>query len=127
MKKIPIGISGIKPIINENYVYVDKTKEIKYLIDTYRYSFFSRPRRFGKSTIVSTLEELFTHGVKPFVDADGNLKESYFKGLAIEKLWKDDGDYKVIHIDFSTFDTDTTFHQLKKAKVKALTQEQNSC
>lgn len=70
---------------------------------------------------------MFTHGVKPFVDADGNLKESYFKGLAIEKLWKDDGDYKVIHIDFSTFDTDTTFHQLKKAKVKALTQEQNSC
>lgn len=43
------------------------------------------------------------------MDADGNLKESYFKGLAIEKLWKDDGDYKVIHIDFSTFDTDHSY------------------
>ena len=42
------------------------------------------------------------------MDADGNLKESYFKGLAIEKLWKDEGEYKVIHIDFSRFDTDTT-------------------
>ena len=73
MKKIPIGISGIKPIINENYVYVDKTKEIKYLIDTYRYSFFSRPRRFGKSLTIDIVETLFTYGVDPY------FKDSYIE------------------------------------------------
>ncbi len=105
--RLPEGQS-FTTIVKHKQIYVDKTDLIYKLALDRKPILLTRPRRFGKSTIVSTLEELFTHGVKPFVDADGNLKESYFKGLAIEKLWKDEGEYKVIHIDFSTFDTDTT-------------------
>ena len=105
--RLPEGQS-FTTIVKHKQIYVDKTDLIYKLALNRKPILLTRPRRFGKSTIVSTLEELFTHGVKPFVDANGNLKESYFKDLAIEKLWKDDGDYKVIHIDFSTFDTDTT-------------------
>ena len=104
--RLPEGQS-FTTIVKHKQIYVDKTDLIYKLALDRKPILLTRPRRFGKSTIVSTLEELFTHGVKPFVDADGNLKESYFKGLAIEKLWKDEGEYKVIHIDFSTFDTDT--------------------
>ena len=53
-----------------------------------------RPRRFGKSTLLSTLEELFLHGVKPY---DGH--DSCFKGLAIEKTWQEEGHYLVLHLD----------------------------
>ena len=106
--RLPEGQS-FTTIVKHKQIYVDKTDLICKLALNRKPILLTRPRRFGKSTIVSTLEELFTHGVKPYVDADGNLKESYFKGLAIEKLWKDEGEYKVIHIDFSTFDTDTTY------------------
>ena len=98
MKKIPIGISGIKPIINENYVYVDKTKEIKYLIDTYRYSFFSRPRRFGKSLTIDIVETLFTYGVDPY------FKDSYIAGQNNDGTprWNY-STYPVVRLDFSAF------------------------
>lgn len=82
-------------IRSSGQVYVDKTKFIyKLAVDSQPY-FLSRPRRFGKSTLISTFEELFKHGVKPY---DGH--DSYFKGLAIEKLWHDEGEYKVIRLDF---------------------------
>lgn len=61
MKKLPIGIQSIKKILNDSeYVYVDKTGFVKKLIDegTPHY-FISRPRRFGKSLFVNTLEEIF--------------------------------------------------------------------
>ena len=86
--RLPEGQS-FTTIVKHKQIYVDKTDLIYKLALNRKPILLTRPRRFGKSTIVSTLEELFTHGVKPFVDADGNLKESYFKGLAIEKLWKD--------------------------------------
>ena len=53
--------------------------------------FISRPRRFGKSTIISTLEELFKHGVKPY---DGH--DSYFKGLDIEKTWNEEHEFDIL-------------------------------
>ena len=83
--RLPEGQS-FTTIVKHKQIYVDKTDLIYKLALDRKPILFTRPRRFGKSTIVSTLEELFTHGVKPYVDADGNLKESYFKGLAIEKL-----------------------------------------
>ncbi len=49
MKKLPIGIQTFKKIINEGYIYVDKTKEALDIIENYQYVFLSRPRRFGKS------------------------------------------------------------------------------
>ncbi len=59
MKKLPIGISTLSEIINENYVYVDKTKTAFELIDSGKYFFLSRPRRFGKSLFLDTLKEIF--------------------------------------------------------------------
>ena len=69
-------------------VYVDKTASIYQMIKSGRQFFISRPRRFGKSLLVSTLESLFSKGTE------------MFKGLAIEKVWTDKT-YKVIHLDFS--------------------------
>ena len=61
MKKLPVGIQSIQKIlVNDDYVYVDKTAFIKQLIDSgASHYFLSRPRRFGKSLFVSTLEEIF--------------------------------------------------------------------
>ncbi|WP_457623375.1 AAA family ATPase, partial [Persephonella sp.] len=49
MKKLPIGIQTFKEIREDNYIYIDKTKEVLDLINNYKYVFLSRPRRFGKS------------------------------------------------------------------------------
>ncbi|WP_220087033.1 AAA family ATPase [Anaerobiospirillum thomasii] len=87
-KKIPRSAS-FPYIISLQAIYVDKTDLIYDIACDTGPQFLSRPRRFGKSTIVSVLEELFTHGVKAFIDDKGNEHESYFKDLAIEKLWTD--------------------------------------
>jgi hypothetical protein len=59
IKKLPIGIQTFSEIINNNYIYVDKTEFILELISSGKYYFLSRPRRFGKSLLVSTLREVF--------------------------------------------------------------------
>jgi hypothetical protein len=64
MQKLPIGIQDFKKIREENYLYVDKTALIYKLLTTANYLFFARPRRFGKSLLISTLKELFK-GNKP--------------------------------------------------------------
>ena len=58
-KRLPIDVSRLETLINENYVYIDKTKEIHSLITNGRLYLFTRPRRFGKSLLISTLAELF--------------------------------------------------------------------
>ena len=90
MKFLPVDVSSFRTIIEGNYVYVDKTK---YIYDLYnkgeRFYFLSRPRRFGKTLLISTLQELFS----------GNKK--LFKELWIETSdwqWKQ---HPVVHIDFS--------------------------
>jgi hypothetical protein len=88
-KKLPIGVANLKEIIIGNYVYVDKTREIHQLIARGgKYYFLSRPRRFGKSLLISTLKELFS----------GN--KNLFKGLWIENKieWNS---HPVLHIDFT--------------------------
>jgi hypothetical protein len=60
MKKLPVGIQTFSEIIEEKYLYVDKTRHIGELIQTGKYLFLSRPRRFGKSLLVSTLYEIFS-------------------------------------------------------------------
>ena len=60
LKKLPLGISTFSEIIQENYVYVDKTEHIYQMVTGGKYYFLSRPRRFGKSLLVSTLAELFS-------------------------------------------------------------------
>jgi len=57
-KKIPYGIGDFETIRKDNYYYVDKTKIIKEL-EKHRYPFFIRPRRFGKSLLISILEDYY--------------------------------------------------------------------
>ena len=59
MRKLPIGIQSFENIRNENYLYVDKTALIYQLVTKGKPYFLSRPRRFGKSLLISTLEELW--------------------------------------------------------------------
>jgi hypothetical protein len=88
-KKLPIGISTLKEIINGDYVYVDKTYYVHELVNTGKYYFLSRPRRFGKSLFVDTLKEAF----------EGN--KELFKGLYIYDRWDWDRRYPVIQINFA--------------------------
>jgi hypothetical protein len=92
MKKLPIGISTFSEIIEDGYIYVDKTKHVYNMVDTGKTYFLSRPRRFGKSLLVSTLEELF----------QGN--KELFEGLYIYDKWDWDEKYPVIHLDFGNID-----------------------
>ncbi len=64
MKKIAQGQS-FKNFYNDDFIYIDKTKEIYALIN-YGRAFFSRPRRFGKSTVLDTIATLFEKGVEPY-------------------------------------------------------------
>ncbi len=90
--KYPIGIQTFQDIIEGGYVYVDKTDLIHKLVDEGKYYFLSRPRRFGKSLLTTTLEAYFKG------------KKDLFKGLAIDSLEKDWIEYPVFHIDFSAAD-----------------------
>ncbi len=89
LKKLPIGIQTLSKIIEEDYLYIDKTKIAHQLINNYEYIFFSRPRRFGKSLFVDTLQEIF----------EGN--KNLFKGLYIYNNWNWERRYPVIKISFS--------------------------
>ena len=60
MKKLPVGIQRFRKIIEQDYLYVDKTKVLYNIVNTGELYFLSRPRRFGKSLLVSTFEELFS-------------------------------------------------------------------
>lgn len=89
MKKFPIGVQNFSRIRNEAFFYIDKTKIIHQMITQAVAYFLSRPRRFGKSLLVSTLEALFPG------------KKELFSGL-----WIDSSDYKlkeypVIRMDIS--------------------------
>lgn len=89
MMKYPIGIQNFDEIILDGYVYVDKTQQIYNLVHTGTIYFLSRPRRFGKSLLVSTLKNYFLG------------RKELFKGLAIERLETEWAEYPVFHIDFN--------------------------
>lgn len=87
--KYPIGIQTFENIRKDGYLYVDKTEYIHQLVDTGKYYFLSRPRRFGKSLLLSTIDALFKG------------KRDLFEGLAIyDKDW-DWKEYPVVHIDLN--------------------------
>ena len=87
--KYPIGIQSFDQIIEDGYVYVDKTALLYRLVKEGKIYFLSRPRRFGKSLLVSTLKCYFQG------------RKDLFKGLAIEKLEGEWAEYPVFHIDFN--------------------------
>jgi len=109
LKKLPIGISTFSEIITQNYIYIDKTKEALDLISNHKYTFLSRPRRFGKSLFIDTLQEIF----------EGNKK--LFEGLYIYDKWNWEESYPVIKISFSG-NRDTT--ELKKSIIDMLRSNQ---
>ena len=87
-RSLPVGIQDFETIRSENFYYVDKTPLIRQLVDNGRYYFLSRPRRFGKSLLVSTLKALF----------EG--QEALFKGLDIHQHWDWSVSYPVVRISF---------------------------
>ena len=94
-KLYPVGVQNFEKVILGGYEYVDKTALIYQLFNTGSYYFLSRPRRFGKSLLLSTLE------------AYAQGKKELFKGLALEKLEKDWTVYPVLHLDLNTQKYDT--------------------
>ncbi len=90
--KYPIGIQSFDKIIEDGYVYVDKTDMVYNLVKGGTIYFLGRPRRFGKSLLVSTLKHYFLG------------HKELFKGLKIDSLEKDWLEYPVFHIDFNGVD-----------------------
>ncbi len=89
-KLYPIGMQTFSEIREENFLYVDKTEYIYRMTHTSgKYFFLARPRRFGKSLLVSTMQSYF----------EG--KKELFKGLAIEKIEKDWTEYPVLHLSLA--------------------------
>lgn len=94
-KIYPIGIQNFEKIRKDGYFYIDKTALIYQMVKTGSYYFLSRPRRFGKSLLISTLEAYFLG------------KKELFEGLAMEKLEKDWITYPIFHMDLNTEKYDT--------------------
>lgn len=88
-KIYPIGIQNFESLRRDGYFYVDKTALIYQMAKTGRYYFLSRPRRFGKSLLISTIEAYFRG------------KKELFEGLAIGELEKDWLEYPVLHLDLN--------------------------
>ena len=94
-KIYPIGIQNFEKLRRGGYFYIDKTALIYQLVKTGSYYILSRPRRFGKSLLISTLEAYFQG------------KQELFEGLAMEKLEKDWVKYPILHLDLNTEKYDT--------------------
>jgi hypothetical protein len=97
MLRLPCGCTTLSRIRENKAIYVDKTEKVSTLAkNCFRPVFLSRPRRFGKSLLVSVFESLFSKGLEDFKD------------LAIEKddYWKNEKTYKVVHLDFSSYATE---------------------
>ena len=91
LKFYPVGIQTFSDLREENYLYIDKTEYVYRMThSSAKYMFLSRPRRFGKSLLVSTLHAYF------------NGRKDLFQGLAIDRLEKEWTVYPVLHFDMST-------------------------
>ncbi|MDR2116155.1 MAG: AAA family ATPase, partial [Planctomycetaceae bacterium] len=88
--KLPVGIQSFSVLRSENYLYVDKTEFIYTMITSGRIYFLSRPRRFGKSLLISTLDALFSG------------QKKLFEGLFIYDQWNWSQKYPVIRLDFGS-------------------------
>jgi hypothetical protein len=86
----PIGIQNFEKIRTDGYAYVDKTAIVYDLVNSGSYYFLSRPRRFGKSLLLSTIEAYLSG------------KKELFTGLAIEKLEHEWVKYPILHLDLNT-------------------------
>lgn len=109
----PIGIQNFESLRHDGYVYVDKTEHIYRLVSTGRYYFLSRPRRFGKSLLISTMDAYFRG------------QRDLFNGLAIDTL--DDKEWverPVLHLDLNTAKYETK-EDLEERLDKSVTEWEN--
>ena len=90
--KFPVGVQDFEALKRDNFAYVDKTALVYQLVSTGKYYFLSRPRRFGKSLLLTT--------IKAYLEG----KKHLFKGLAIESLEKDWTSYPILHLDLNNED-----------------------
>ena len=95
IRKYPVGIQNFEKIRNGNFYYVDKTDLLYQLVQVEGYYFLSRPRRFGKSLLLSTIQAYF----------EG--KKELFRGLAVEQLEQEWNTYPVLHLDLNAQKYDT--------------------
>ena len=112
MKGLPIGIQTLAKIVKNNYVYIDKTEWVYKMISNPLYYFLSRPRRFGKSLLLNTIEEVF----------QGNKK--LFEGLWIEDKieWEK---YPIIRLSFDKMNTNEgTFEQSLSSALLEIAKEE---
>ena len=113
-RKLPIGIQTFEDIRRGNYLYVDKTSILWQIINTGKPYFLSRPRRFGKSLLVSSFEAYFQG------------RKDLFEGLAIEKLETKWEQYPVLHLDLNTQEYNS-MDSLKEKLNIALTEWEKEC
>lgn len=95
IRKYPVGIQNFEDLRKEGYCYVDKTELMYQLVQSGKYYFQSRPRRFGKSLLLSTIQAYF----------EG--KKELFRGLAVEQLEQEWNTYPVLHLDLNAQKYDT--------------------
>lgn len=100
MQKLPLGEQHFERLREDGALYVDKTELMYQMVNYSNYIFLSRPRRFGKSLLASTLEALYQG------------KKELFKGLWIEDKWTWES-YPVIRLDFSKIKHSATLEQLE--------------
>ena len=86
---LPFGISSFGNLRLSGRIYVDKTDLIFSMVEKHSRVLLTRPRRFGKSLLISVLQSLFRSGVEDF------------QGLKVQELWKEEKQYKVVRLDFS--------------------------
>lgn len=89
IRKLPLGVQDFEILRKKGYLYVDKTDQAYHLIQTGRAYFLSRPRRFGKSLLLSTFKAYF----------EG--KKELFDGLAIGEMETEWKEYPVMHLDLN--------------------------
>ena len=110
MQELPIGMQGFERIRKNNYLYIDKTEKLLQIAKTDKSYFLSRPRRFGKSLTISTLEAMFKG------------KAEFFKGLYTEEWVKEQAKHPnpVITLDMSGLGDYTNKKELKSALIDYL-------
>ena len=107
-RRYPIGIQTFERIIKEGYIYVDKTDLVWKLAHTAPFVFLSRPRRFGKSLLTTTLDSYFQG------------RKDLFEGLKIIELEKEWEAYPVIHLDLSAAKRQPSADDLRRVLVLLL-------
>jgi hypothetical protein len=95
MKLLPVDLASFDELRDKDYLYVDKTEVLHHLTQSGKFFFLTRPKRFGKSLAISTLEHLFLG------------HETLFQGLFIRDKWDWNQSYPVIHLDWTGFRRDT--------------------